>query len=268
MYRFFTFRLRDVPLPVTVFTRTHPEVRVVAYNAGREGDTPLPAENIYIVRCPKRLHDEIVRLFEENFEVKRRIDSPEPGVLVLHARFRFPGKGALTGFLAVLTQAVGTIIEFRPIIIEDGHLEVSLISLPRSDSLWRIRAIQQYADEKGIGFEMLENRALPQLPVRTPRQTILDLLEWQVVQALHASGLYDLDAPDADDPEYRKVVIDDLAEALGLDPEEVDDIRRNAARRILREFIETRAENIRLATPPQRLAADPADTTDADADAA
>lgn len=253
MYRFFTFRLHDVPLPVTTYTKAHPEVRVVAYNAVREGDTPLPSENYYLVRAPSAKLPEIEALFREHLDVKRRIDSPEPGVMILQARFHFPGKGPLTGFLSVLTQAVGTILEFRPIIIQDGNLEVSLISLPRSDSQWRIRALEQYAEEKGLGFEMVENRALPMLPIVAPRQTIIDLMEWQVLQALDASGLYDADSPDALDPRFRDGVVAELAEALGLEADEVDHLRRRAEKKVVHEWAAARGRNIRLATPPPLL---------------
>lgn len=252
MYRFFTFRLHDVPLPVTTYTKSHPGVRVVAYNAGREGDVPLPVENYYVVRAPSALLVEIETLFRENLEVLRRIDSPEPGVMILHSRFKFPAKGPLTSFLAVLTQALGTILEFRPIIIQDGNLEVSLISLPLNDSQLRLRALQQYADEKGLGFELVENRPLPTLPIVTPRQTVLDLMEWQVLQALDTSGLYDADATKARDQTFREGVVAELADALGLEVDEVDELRRRAEKKVLHEWAAARSRNIRLATPPPR----------------
>lgn len=250
MYRAFTFRLEDDSFPVARLTREHPEVKAVAYNVGRDPEMALPLENIYLIRAPLTLHDEIRTKLADTLDILKEHDTPERDVLILQARARLPEKGQLRGMLGVLSEAVGLVLDYRPMIITDGAVEIQLLTLPKTDTGTRLRALAEFAREEGLPFTIVRDDLVPTLPVRTPRLGVLHLMESQVFQALAASGAYDLDGPGAE--AIIKSVGADVEEALGLDRKAYNHTRRAAEKKVMREYARALQHNLRLSTSQRK----------------
>lgn len=242
MYRAFTFRLASKSFPVAAITREHPEVGVVAFNVGRDPHMALPVENIYVVRAPRHLHEIVKARFAADTEILDEVESPERDVLVFHAKYDPPEKGRLRGFLGVLGDAMGTVLDYRPMVIADGWVETSVLVLPRKDSRVRLAALAKFAKEEDIPFQVVRDDLVHTLPVRTPRLGVLDLLESQVFGAIAASGAYDLDGPAVD--ALVDNVKGDVEEALGIDDHTFTKVRRAAEKKVLREHADALRYNL------------------------
>lgn len=247
MYRAYTFRLDGSDFPIARYTRDHPDVRVIIYNTGRDHDSQLPVDNIYLVRAAKRHHEEVRRYIHESLEVRREITTSEPDALLFDATFKPPETGRSRGFMSVLIGSVGTVLSFRPMVVEDGQLEVSILVLPRPDTQVRIKALANFAREEKIGFVITRDDPVPYLPVRWPRMGHLDLLEAQVIQAIAGAGAYELEGPAVDQVVRRAAA--DIEEALGITDDEFHLIRSRSEKKILREFAEKLRRNLQLSTP-------------------
>ena len=246
MYRAFTFRFEDDSFPIAGYTRDHPEVKAVAFNVGRDAELALPTENIYLIRAPRHEHDEIRERIAERADIIQEHETPERDVLIIQARARLPEKGRLRGILGVLSEAIGLVLDYRPMIIADGAVEIQLLTLPRTDTGTRLRALAQFARDENLPFTIVRDDLVPTLPVRMPRLGVLHLMESQVFQALASSGAYDLDGPAADS--IIKNVGADVEEALGLDHKAYAKTKRVAEKKVLREYARALQDNLRLST--------------------
>ncbi len=257
MYRAFTFRLdNDEAFPVAQITKEHPEVKATAFNIGRDAEMALPSDNLYVIRAPRALHDMIRERIAERAEVVKEHDTPERDVLLIHAKANLPESGPFRGILGFLSDAVGLVLDYRPMIIQDGYVEVQLLTLPKTDTGTKLRALAQLAQEQQLPFTIVRDDLVPTLPVRIPRLGVLELMESQVFQALAGSGAYDLDGPAAE--AIADSVGRDVEEALGLDDKTYRNVRRVAEKKVLREYARALQINIRLSTS-QRAAPPTAD---------
>lgn len=248
MYRQLRLRFSGLRLPMMKLTAEHADMRIIAYGQAREGNLPIPLDNIYLVRAPVARHDAVRQMLESAFEEYEEIATVEPHLFACRAHYKLGEQDPLRAFLGVLADAVGTILAFDPVTIVGGVMELPLLVVPRGDTTLKLRALQQYAAEQSIDFTVLEDLPVPTLSIQRPRQGILDLLEWQVLQALDSAGLYGAEALDED---TLKETIAALADEFGLDVAEVEKLRLGAERRVVHEYARTRSANLGHATAPR-----------------
>lgn len=246
MYRHVTLRFTDPPLTLTRWTRDLP-VRVIGHPLSRQKNAPFAEEYLFLVRGSRTALDETEKILARDGLPPPRLDCAEPGARLYQGSLGLPRSGPLKGLIKVLDEALGTVLEHEPLVIENGVLEVRLVTIPMRDSALRLRAIEQHAQEAGLGLEIPSHHALTAPAVIRPRGEVLDLMQWEALQALEAAGCYR-----EDDPKDREVVVHELAEALGLPEEEMAQIAARAERRLLQEEVDTWRRNIRYATPPGR----------------
>lgn len=244
MYRHVTLRFIDPPLPLVARTKNE-AVRIIGHPLKRERDAPFAQEYLFLVRGAAAALDETQKILTLAGEAPPRLDCAEPGARVYQGSLGLPSTGPLKGLIAVLGETLGTVLEHQPLVIESGVLELRLVTIPMRDSALRLRAIEQHAAEAGLGLEIPSHHALTAPGVITARSETLDLLEWEILQALEPAGCYG-DTPSAD----RDATIRELAEALGMDLDELSQLAERAERRVLREAVHAWRRNIRLATPP------------------
>ncbi len=244
MYRHVTLRFTDPPLPLVMGTKNE-AVRIIGHPLNREKDAPFAREYLFLVRGSRSALDETEKILSKSGEAPPRLDCAEPGARVYQGSLDLPSTGPLKGLIAVLAETLGTVLEHQPLVVENGILELRLVTIPLRDSALRLQALRQHAAEAGLGLEIPSHHALTAPGVITPRAETLDLLEWEILQALEPAGCY-ADEPSAD----RDAMIRELAEALGMDTDELAALAQRAERRVLREAVHAWRRNIRLATPP------------------
>jgi hypothetical protein len=244
MYRHVTLRFTDPPIALVERTRELP-VRIIGHPLSRQKDAPFAEEYLLLVRGTTPALDAVEALLATKDGPPPRLDCAEPGARVYQGVLGLPSSGPLRGLITVLGEALGTVLEHEPIVIENGVLEGSLVTIPSRDSALRLRAIEQHAAEAGLGLEVPSHRALAAPTVVSPRLELLDLLQWEVLQALETAGCFDEAAP-AD----REGVVRELADALGIEVEETREIAGRAERRVLQEQVWAWRRNIGLGTPP------------------
>ncbi len=244
MYRHVTLRFNDPPIPLVRATKDSP-LRIIGHSLRRAPDALLAEEYLLLARGGVDALDKAEKALVAKGHTLNVHPVAEPSTRVFQSSLGVPKTGSIKGLLAVVAQSLGLILEHEPLVIEAGTLALHLVTIPGPDSSVRLHAIEEHAAVEGLGLEIPTPRALTAPPVLRPPAGVLDLLEWDVLQALENAGCFD-DEP----PLSENEVLKELSGSLDMSLEELHGLAARAKNRLLQQQIQTRRENIRLATPP------------------
>lgn len=244
MYRHVTLRFNDPPIPLVQATRQHP-LRVIGHSLRRAPDALLAEEYLLLARGDAEALDQAEKTLVAEGRTLHVHPVGEPSTRVFQSPLGVPKTGSIKGLLAVVAQSLGLILEHEPLVLEAGVLTMHLVTVPGPDSSVRLHAIEEHAAAEGLGLEIPTPKALTAPPVLRPPAGVLDLLEWDVLQALENAGCFN-DKTSQDENE----VLQELSESLEMPLQELRALAERAKNRLLQQQIQTRRANIRLATPP------------------
>lgn len=245
MYRHVTLRFDDPPIPLVQATKDH-RLRIIGHSLRRAPDILLAEEYLLLARGDNKALDAAEKALVAKGHTLHTHPVGEPSTRVFQTSLGLPKTGPIKGLLAVVAQSLGLILEHEPLVIENGTLTMHLVTIPGQDSAVRLQAIEQHAAAEGLGLEILAPKALTAPPVLRPPDGVLDLLEWDTLQALENAGCFD-EAP----PQDQDEVLKELSQSLEMPLEELRVLAEQAKNRLLQQQIRTRRKNIHLATPPR-----------------